>query len=99
MKETPVWPSPEPRNSMPANQERSRQKMPPELEGFPVVPLRFEDRLPVFRGIEARKELVRRFGLPNAAPNPRETPFGNTRCVFVDDDNVGKRLACLDPDR
>ena len=58
-----------------------------------------EDGLPVFRGIQARKELVRRFGLPNAAPGPGETPFGNTRCVFVDDWNAGKRSAYLDPDR
>ena len=84
---------------MPAKQERSGQEMPPELEGFPVAPLRFEDGLPVFRGIQARKELVRRFGLPNATPGPGETPFGNTRCVFVDDDNDGKRIAYLDPDR
>ena len=84
---------------MPAKQDRSGQEMPPELEGFPFAPVQFGHGLPVFRGIQARKELVRRFGIPNAAPRPGETPFGNTRCVFVDDDNDGKPIAYLDPDR
>ena len=84
---------------MPAKQDRSGQETPSELEGFPFAPVQFEHGLPVFRGIQARKELVRRFGLANAAPAPSETPFGNTRCGFVDDDNEGKRITYLDPNR
>ena len=85
---------------MPHEQEEScPQEMPSKLKGFPFAPVRFEDGLPVFQGVEARKDLVRRFGLPNAAPAPGETPFGNTRCVFVDDWNDGERIAYFEPDR
>src|SRR5258708_6564789 len=81
---------------MPDEQEKScPQELPPELKGFRVAPVSLEDGLPVFREIDARKELVRRFGLPNAVPGPGETPFGNTRCLFVDDHNGGKPIAWL----
>ena len=45
-----------------------------------------------------RRELFRRFGIPNASPAPGtgQGPFGkSTRCVFVDDDNDGERIAYL----
>ncbi len=74
-----------------------QQELPPELNGFPLAPVRLENGLPVFHGKAARKELVRRFGLPNAAPGPGESPFGNTRCLFVDDWNHGKPIAYFDP--
>jgi hypothetical protein len=64
-----------------------------ELREFPFTPLRFEDGLPAFEGREARKELVRRFGLPNAAPMIGEKIFSCTRCMFVDDDQDGKPIA------
>ena len=69
-----------------------------KLAGVPFSPVRFEDGLPVFRGQEAYKELFRRFGIPNASPAPGtdQGPFGkSTRCVFVDDDNDGERIAYL----
>ncbi len=74
-----------------------QQELSPELTGFPFAAARFENGLPVFRGKAARKELVRRFGLPNAVPGQGETPFGNARCLFVDDWNDGKPIAYFDP--
>ena len=85
---------------MPVKQERPRPKeLSPKLKGFPFAPVGFENALPVFRGVAARKELVRRFGLPNAAPRPGEPLFGNARIVFVDDDNDGERIAYVEPSR
>jgi len=89
---------PEERNHMPHDNEKSRaQPIPPKLKGFPFAPVRFEDGLPVFQGVEARKELVRRFGLPNAAPRSGEPLFGNVRIVFVDDEHDGERIAYHEP--
>jgi hypothetical protein len=71
----------------------------PKLKGFPFDPVRYEDGLPVFQGVEARKELARRFGLPNAAPRSGEPLFGNGRIVFVDDENYGERVSYHEPSR
>lgn len=81
---------------MPDQGQTPAQEMPPELTDFPFAPLGFEDGLPVFGGTEAREELTRRFGLPNAAPRPGERLFGNSRCLFVDDWNQDKPIAYLE---
>ncbi len=84
---------------MPNNQQHPSWQLTPELRGFPFAPVRTEQGLPVFRGKQARKELTHRFGLPNAAPRPGESPFGNTWCLFVDDGNNGKPIAYLEPEQ
>lgn len=79
---------------MPANQKTLRpQEMPAQLKEFPILPERFENSLPVFQGKQAYKELFRRFGIPNAAPRPGESLFGNCRSLFVDDENDGQPVA------
>jgi hypothetical protein len=78
---------------MPDQHQTPGQQLPQEFTDFPFTPLRFEDGLPVFRGTEARKELTRRFGLPNAAPRPGERLFGNCRCIFVDAHHLPEPLS------
>jgi hypothetical protein len=40
-----------------------------------------------------RRRLFAMYGLPNAAPLPHETPFGQCREQFVDDDEDGRPAA------
>lgn len=49
--------------------------------------------IPTYYGKEAYKKLVRRYGLPNAAPKKGESLFGKCRVLFVDDDNNGRPVA------
>ena len=42
--------------------------------------------VPTFRGVEARRELYRRYGLPCTAPLPGQSHFnGRCRILFWDD--------------
>lgn len=43
-------------------------------------------RVPVYRGAERRKDLYRRWGLPNGNPREGESFFGACRLTFIDDD-------------
>ena len=54
--------------------------------------------IPTFSGRDARRALTRRWGLPNTAPRPCDPFFGNSRCVFVDDDDDGRPVAYWLPD-
>ena len=56
----------------------------------------FEEGLPLFRGKEARRQLFKRFGLPNAHPRKGEPLFGISRSLFVDDEQDGKPIAFFD---
>jgi hypothetical protein len=55
--------------------------------------------LPTFSGDDARRALVRRWGLPNAWPREGEVLFGSCRVLFVDDDRDGKPVAYWIPQR
>lgn len=55
--------------------------------------------IPTYRGVEARRELTRRWGLPWADPRKGESLFGNCRILFVDDDNDGTPVAYWVPDK
>ena len=81
---------------MPHSEPLHTSQLPSELDGFLFAPVRFENDLPVFHGPAARKELTRRFGLPNAVPQPGESPFKASRVLFVDDDHEGKPIAYVE---
>lgn len=57
----------------------------PDLPELPGVP--------TYRGRLARRELVARYGLPNAYPRKGERLFGAGRVLFVDDDKDGRPVA------
>ena len=46
-----------------------------------------------FSSKEERRKLFRLYGVPNAAPCEGESPFGDCRVAFVDDDEDGKLVA------
>lgn len=49
--------------------------------------------IPTYTGDDARKALCSKYGLPNAAPRPGESFFGDCRVLFVDDYDDGKPVA------
>lgn len=57
-----------------------------------LTPIRYEDGLPVYEGREAYRELVRRYGIPNAAPVGDQALFTGKpiRVLFVDDHDGGR---------
>ena len=68
------------------------------LKNFPFPSTGTKNGLPVFCGIDARKELARRYGIPNSLPKPgAKNPFGNSgTLLYVDDDN-GEHIAYWEP--
>ena len=65
-------------------------------EGFGTFPFP-ELSIPTFYGEEKRRELTRRWGLPNVYPRPGESPFGHCRVLFRDDDRSGEPVAFWAP--
>jgi hypothetical protein len=56
--------------------------------------------IPTFSGTEARRALVRQWGLPNSCPRQGESPLGaRCRLLFVDDANDGAPVAYWIPER
>lgn len=41
--------------------------------------------IPTRYGLDARRELAQRYGLPTVAPRPRQSPFRDCRVLFHDE--------------